>query len=232
MAARHAPEPGGSTPPASRSAPRQTPELIYARLKEDISVGEIPQGTRLVEVQLAERYEVSRTPIRQALLALEQDGLVARDGRSMHVRAQTTTEIMELYDIREMLEERAARLAARRHDESDEVILTRLLERMAEDISKTERYALNREFHKSIWRASHHAVLLQTLERLYVNSVLGLSTTLSSPDRWKETIVEHRGMVDAILRGDEDKAAELVRTHLRTARDIRIDASLDNAGSV
>ena len=208
------------------SRTREAPEAVYSRLKHDITIGDIPRGSRLVETQLAERYAVSRTPVRQALLALEQDGLVARNGRSLYVRAQSTTEIMELYEVREILEVHAARLAARRHDAADEMILTRLVERMAADMTTSERYTLNREFHTSIWRAAHHAVLLQTLERLYVNSVLGLTTTLKGSARWKRTLKEHRAMVAAILSGKEDEAAELVREHLRTARDIRIEASL------
>lgn len=216
------------SPRGSRN--RQTPHTIYARLKRDISVGEISNGTRLLEAELAERYKVSRTPIRQALLALEQDGLVTRKGRSLAVRTQTTTEVMELYEVRELLEERAARLAARRSDESDRVVLHRLLGRMsAEGTTTRDRYALNREFHLAIWRSAHQSVLLRTLERLYMNSVQGLSTTLGSEDRWKETLVEHRGMVDAILDGDEERAAELVRRHLQFARDLRIEAALDRA---
>jgi DNA-binding GntR family transcriptional regulator len=217
----------GPSQPDGRGGRPHAPENVYARLKHDISVGEIAQGTRLVETRLAERYGVSRTPIRQALLTLEQDGLVVRNGRSLQVRGQSPTEVIELYEVRELLEERAARLAARRHDESDEIILSRLLERMSGEPTKLERYALNREFHAAIWRAAHHNALLQTLERLYANSVLGLSTTLASAERWTQTLAEHRDMVDAILSGDEERAAELVRTHLRTARDIRIEASLD-----
>lgn len=208
---------------------RQPARTIYAKLRHDISVGELAEGTPLVETRLAERYAVSRTPIRQALLALEQDGLVARDGRSLHVRRQSTAEIVELYDVREVLEERAARLAARRHDESDALVLNRMLERMSGDLSDGDRYAINREFHTSMWRAAHHAVLMQTLERLYVSSVQALSTTLTSGDRWAQAVEEHRGMVEAVVRGDEDKAAEIVLKHLRTARDIRLAAILDRS---
>jgi DNA-binding GntR family transcriptional regulator len=211
-----------------REGPSPT-EQVYAQLKHDISVGDIRQGTRLVETELAERYGVSRTPIRQVLHALEQDGLVARDGRSLRVRAQSPAEIMELYEVREMLEERAARVAARRHDASDAIVLRRLLERMSADLSGDERYTLNREFHMALWHAAHHTVLVQTLERLYLNSVIGLTTTLASTDRWKNALAEHRAMVDAVLAGDEERAAQVVREHLRTARDLRINASLEHA---
>lgn len=202
---------------------------IYDQLKQAISDGDLPEGSRLVETQLAERFSVSRTPIRQALLALEQDGIVIRSGRSLHVRQQSPAEIIELYEVREILEERAARLAAERRNEVDVVILNRLLEDMSGDISKDERHAINREFHTSMWRAAHQDVLFETLRRLYANSVQALNTTLTGPERWEATMAEHRGMVEAILGGDADKAADLVRNHLKTARDIRIRAILDRS---
>lgn len=205
---------------------RQSAEQVYTRLKQAISIGEIPSEAPLVEATLAERYSVSRTPIRQALLALEQDGLVVRDGRSLRIRKQDTAEIIELYEIRGMLEEHAARLAARRHNPSDAIVLNHLVDQMASDVAQEARYDLNRGFHAAIWRAANHTVLLQTLERLYANSVQGLRTTLRTPDRWSQTVGEHRAMVEAILARDEERAAQLVLQHLWTARDIRIQASL------
>jgi DNA-binding GntR family transcriptional regulator len=215
MATRRAVSPGAGAP-----------DQVYSRLKHDIIIGDIPQGTPLVETQLAERYGVSRTPIRQALQTLERDGLIARDGRSLRVRSQPPAEIMELYEVRELLEERAARLAAQRHDASDAIVLQRLMERMSAELSTVDRYLLNREFHHALWQAAHHTVLMQTLERLYANSVLGLTTTLGSAKRWKTALKEHRAMVEAVLARDEERSAELVRAHLRTARDRRIEASL------
>lgn len=217
---------GGKTPGKGESRGRQTAD-IYPQLKLDISLGQIPPGAQLVESQLAERYSVSRTPVRQALLALEQDGLVVRNGRSLQIRVPTTNEIIELYEVRELLEERGARLAARRHDEADALVLKSLVARMSKDLSKRERYLVNREFHRALWVAAHHEALLQTLERLYVKSVLGLSTTLNRPERWKQAVAEHQSMLGAILKRDEDAAAEDVKTHLQTARDLRIEASLD-----
>jgi len=210
-----------------------SPDAIYERLKHDISVGNIAQGAALIETQLAKRYDVSRTPIRQALMALEQDGLVSRNGRSLRVRSQTATEIMELYEVRELLEDRAAALAARKRDDVDMAVLRRLLERMSSpELDKGERYTLNREFHTAMWKAAHHAILLRTLERLYVNSVLGLTTTLAASERWATTLEEHRAMVEAIAEGDDRQAVELVRSHLQTARDIRLTECIDREGSL
>lgn len=216
----------GKARPGDGSNGQQNSEQVYARLKHEILVGDLPSQQALVETTLAQRYNVSRTPVRQALLALERDGVVVRDGRSLRVRTQSNSEILELYEIREMLEEHAARLAAQRHDASDAIVLNHLIDRMSSETSRDERYDLNREFHSAICRAAHQSVLLQTIERLYANSVQSLSTTLNTPDRWTTTVTEHRAMVDAILARDGDRAALLVREHLRTARDIRIKASL------
>ena len=199
---------------------------VYTRLKQEISTGAIQSDAPLVEATLADRYSVSRTPVRQALLALERDGLIVRDGRSLRIRQQDTVELIELYEIRGMLEEHAARLAARRHNPSDAIVLDHLVDQMSVDVEPEARYDLNREFHAAIWRSAHHIVLLRTLERLYANSVQGMSTTLTTSDRWSQTVGEHKAMVEAILARDEEKAAELVLEHLWTARDIRIKASL------
>lgn len=209
----------------SNGARRRSYLDIYAQLKNDIAAGKIADGTRLIETELSREYSVSRTPIRQALFALEQDGLLARDGWGLHVRAQTTAEIMELYDVRELLEERAARLAARRHDQSDAVILNHMLDGM-ENTPEPDRYAKNRAFHVALWRASHHVALQQTLARVYLPSVYGIAGSITGPGCWPRTVEEHRAIVAAILHVDEDLSAELVVQHLRAARDIRLKASL------
>lgn len=213
------------TPAETNGARPRSYVGIYAQLKNDIAAGKLADGTRLVETELGGKYSVSRTPIRQALLALEQDGLLARDGLGLHVRAQTTAEIMELYEVRELLEERAGRLAARRHDQSDEVILKYMVDGM-EDTPEPDRYAKNREFHVALWRASHHLALQRTLERVYIPSVYGLAESLTGPGRWAVTVEEHRALVGAVLTGNEDRSAALVVQHLRAAREIRIRASL------
>jgi DNA-binding GntR family transcriptional regulator len=195
----------------------------YERLKDDILQAVLAPGTRLVETQLAERYRVSRTPVREALSQLGNEGLVERTDRGMRVRQPAPEEMFELYEVREILETAAARLAAQRHTELDAMRLSSLLERMeAPDLTTGQRISLNREFHAAIAKASHNKVLFDALDRLYTNSVRQLNTTLTSDGRWRRSIVEHGRMVEAIIRRDAEEASRLLSEHLRTARDIRL----------
>lgn len=198
-------------------------ESTYARLKEDILLGTLPPGTRLVEFPLAERYAVSRTPVREALGRLVHDGLVERGDRGMRVRVHTPEEIFELYEVREVLETAAARAAAERRTEFDIARLRALLDRMTQpDVAPASRAPLNRDFHAAIWHAGHNSILVETLDRLSLHVLRHMNTTLTSPGRWEQAMAEHHAIVEAIVDGDVDTAGRLVGEHLRTARTIRL----------
>jgi DNA-binding GntR family transcriptional regulator len=124
----------------------------YERIKDAIVNGEIAPGAPLVEVALAEWCEVSRTPIREALTRLEQDGVVVRGERGLIVRERSQQEILDLYDTRIVLEATAARIAAVRRTELDMIHIQRLGDAFA-GVSKRdpkEMARLNREFHRTI----------------------------------------------------------------------------------
>lgn len=196
---------------------------VYDRMKDDILVGQLGPGTPLVETALAKRYAVSRTPVREALRRLEHDGLIERGPRNLQVRQSTPEEVYDLNDVRTVLETTAARRAAQRHTELDLMLLYGLLDRMAsDDLDVPTRVRLNREFHASVWRAGHNAVLCQTLERLYLSEVPALHTTLADTPRWQQATAEHRALVDAIAAGDADTASNVLAEHLRIGRDLRL----------
>lgn len=199
------------------------PRSVYQRMRQDIVLGELPPGAPLIETLLAERYSVSRTPVREALRRLEQDDLVERVERTMRVRLHSPEEIFELYEVRMILEAAAARAAAERRTEFDIAEIRHLLGRMERpDLDLPARVQLNRDFHTALWRAGHNTMLLDTLERLYTNSVRYLNTTLTGDDRWRESLDEHREILTAIVDGDGDRAADVIVVHLREARDIRV----------
>lgn len=208
-------------------------ESTYTRLKEEILLGTLPPGTRLVETILAERYAVSRTPVREALGRLVHDGLVERAERGMCVRAYTAEEIFELYEVRQLLETAAARAAAARRTEFDIVHLQTLTERLNQpDIPLADRAPLNREFHAAIWKAGHNSILVNTLDRLTLHILRHMSTTLTSPGRWEQALAEHGKIVEAITDGDGEAAGDLVSDHLRTARSIRLSAQVHGSTGV
>lgn len=207
--------------PARASAGDQpTP---YERLKQAITEGELEPGEQLVELALAKWCQVSRTPIREALSRLEQDGLVERNDRGIVVRRRSAEEILDIYEIRIVLEATAARVAAERRTDYDVRILRRLIERSrpvtADDDSKVD---LNRQVHHAVWHASHNESLLDLLGRLDTHLARYPATTLSYPARWEEAKSEHIAMIDAIEARDATAAHDVTLAHFRKARDIRL----------
>jgi DNA-binding GntR family transcriptional regulator len=199
---------------------------LYERIKHDVVAGALAPGAPLVETLLAERYAVSRTPVREALRQLERDGLVERVGRSMRVRYFTPEQIYEIYEVRGILEGAAARAAAERHTAFDADRLRDLVARLEEGEDDAEqRMQLNRAFHAAIWRAGHNSILVEQIERLYVTSIGHMSTTLADERRWRDSIDEHRRLLAAIVEGDGDEAERLTLEHLRAARDVRLRAT-------
>lgn len=186
--------------------------------------GEMLPGAPLVELALAERCGVSRTPVREALLRLEQDGLVTRSDQGLTVRESSPEEILDIYDTRIVLEVRAAAVAAERRNSHDLMAMRRLSEKFSR-CNPEEPGALvesNREFHRAIWRASHNDSLVDLLERL--NLLLGRypATTLAFPGRFKTASREHKKLLDAIETRDQEEAAEVAARHFSAARDVRL----------
>src|ERR1700753_1917999 len=105
----------------SKSARRAALEAMppYERLLQEVIRGELAPGEVLTEMALAERLQVSRTPIREALTRLEQDGLIKRTGRGMVIRERSPEEILDIYEVRILLEADAARVAAERRSSLD-----------------------------------------------------------------------------------------------------------------
>lgn len=198
---------------------------LYQQLLEEVLEGDLRPGEILVETTLGKRFGVSRTPIREALRMLEQDGVLERVNRGMRVRQTSSEEVLEIYGVRQILEAAAARDAASRRSEVDLATLDRIFGAMAEAQSATpqEMAAVNRSFHRAIWQASGNRTLTDLLERLAVHLRRYPATTYLRAGRWQEALEEHRQLLEAIRAKDPDTAAELAERHMRAARDVRID---------
>jgi DNA-binding GntR family transcriptional regulator len=202
----------------------------YERIKQAILDGTFAPGSALVESSVAQWCGVSRTPIREALTRLEQDGLVEKTARGMTVRGRTPEQILDIYEVRIALEATAARIAAERHTSMDRVRLERLVSRAeASDESQGQMLAdRNRDFHRGVWLASHNEALIDLLDRLNLHLLRYPVTTLTTPRRWKESLEEHRGLVEAIFDRDPANAQKIAEHHFTTARDIRLALGEDN----
>lgn len=197
---------------------------VYTRIREDIVSGALVPGAPLVEVAMAQRYGTSRTPVREALRRLEQDGLVEPGARGMRVRTRSVEEILEIYDVRITLEATAARWAADRRTELDLVRLHRAHELM-EQTASTDGVAMaetNRRFHEAVWAAGHNAALVDTLRTLNAHLVRYPATTLTRAGRWGTALKEHARLIEAIADRDARSAAKIAEEHMTAAREIRL----------
>ena len=194
------------------------PKDAYALILEAIDSHVYRPGDRLVENELAERFGVSRTPIREALQRLETQSLLTRDGRSLIVASLDHNQISELYTVRAELEGLAARLAARHATPEEVQVLQQML---ANDRALTEDpQALaraNRRFHKQIHLASHNRFLVQQLDLVYRSMALLARSSIEAEGRGPDTLDEHEAIVTAIAVGDGAEADAALRRHLSRA---------------
>ncbi|WP_116597201.1 GntR family transcriptional regulator [Primorskyibacter marinus] len=190
----------------------------YSLILDAIDVGVFRPGDRLVESDLAERFGVSRTPIREALQRLETQSLLARDGRSLIVASLDHNQMAELYVVRTELEGLAARLAARHATEEEVQVLRDMViedRALLEDPAALAR--TNRRFHKQIHLTSHNRYLVQQLDLVYRSMALMATTSLAAEGRGANALEEHLAIVDAIARRDEDAAYAALRDHISAA---------------
>ncbi|MDQ7069959.1 MAG: GntR family transcriptional regulator [Rhodobacterales bacterium] len=190
----------------------------YALILEAIDMGGFKPGDRLVESDLADRFGVSRTPIREALQRLETQSLLTRDGRSLIVASLDHNQLSELYVVRAELEGLSARLAAR-HASEEEIQV--LIEMVAEDQKYLGNPAVlaraNRRFHKQIHLASHNRFLVKQLDLVHRSMALMATTSLAVEGRGEVALAEHSEIVQAIQKRDEDFAETALKRHISMA---------------
>lgn len=201
----------------------------YSLILEAIDHGEYKPGDRLVESDLAERFGVSRTPIREALQRLETQSLLARDGRSLIVASLDHNQLSELYLVRTELEGLAARLAARHAAVEEVKVLRDMVEEdkaIVDDPTALSR--ANRRFHKMIHLASHNRYLVQQLDLVHRTMALMATTSLAVEGRGVVALQEHAAIVEAIAKRDEDGAYQALKSHISEAFETRIKLSADS----
>ncbi|MBJ6371146.1 GntR family transcriptional regulator [Sedimentitalea arenosa] len=200
----------------TQTKPPQTD--AYSMILDAIDSGVYKPGDRLVESELAERFGVSRTPIREALQRLETQSLLERDGRSLIVASLDHNQMAELYVVRRELEGLAARLAARHATEEEVAVLRGMV--TADDALIDDPAALaraNRRFHKQIHLASHNRYLVQQLDLVHRTMALMATTSLAAQGRGQIAQSEHDGIVAAIEARDETGAEKALKEHISIA---------------
>jgi DNA-binding GntR family transcriptional regulator len=198
---------------------RQSP---YEHLRDEITAGRLAPGAPLLEVALADRLAVSRTPIREALRRLEQDGLAARAGRGLVVREQSLDEVVDTFEVRTVLEALAARSAASRHTALDMARIEEAHDAMAAmdptTVTPLEMDRAFRGFHGAVWAASHNMPLVDLLERLVAIVIRLPASSEAYIEPWSAILEEHRLLVDTIRSRDGEAAWAMGLAHMAAAR--------------
>ncbi len=220
-------ESNGERPSRSDRSELSLGREVYDRIRHDIVVGKLRPNERLVETDLADRYEASRTPVREALLRLQEAGLVDRIRSGWCVREQTEREIREIYGIRAILEGTAARIVAglaakgMLNDEAREGLekTARVLrEGLTPKVPDYERIVEENEtFHDQILRlvANDRLLRLCRQERAYYFN-FQLARLYSDVD-YELQRGQHLALATAVLDGDVAQAEQIAVMHVLDA---------------
>jgi DNA-binding GntR family transcriptional regulator len=195
----------------------------YELIIDAIDNGAYKPGDRLVEAELAERFGVSRTPIREALQRLETQSFLNRDGRSLMVATLDHNQVGELYTVRAELEGLAAYLAAR-HAAPEEIrVLYDMVESDREFVDDPQTLSrANRRFHNQLHLASHNKFLIGQLQQVHRTMALLANTSLAADGRGEQALQEHLEIVSAIENKDGEAARQALKQHLSFAFETRL----------
>jgi DNA-binding GntR family transcriptional regulator len=189
---------------------------VASELRRLIQGGEMEPGTRLRQTEIAERFGVSTTPVREAFMTLAREGLVRQDAhRGVVVFAPSTSELAEIYEMREVLEPLATKLAAKKIGDEELGELDEIVDQMR-TASPEEYAALNRGFHAKIYQAADRPRLLDIIETLREAAASYLLLTVRQYDEKYRAQVqhEHEEIVRQLRSGTPAKAARATREHL------------------
>ena len=213
--------------------PVSTVRLLRAALEKGIVTGEFEPGERLDEMQLAKRFGVSRTPIRETLMQLSASGLVQiRPRRGAVVVEHGPQRVYEMFEVMAELEGMAASLAARRLTERHGKALLEAHSKCEQSATNGDHdgyYYSNEVFHNAIYRASQSGFLIEQCATLHKRLRPYRRLQLRVRGRISTSLSEHAGVVEAIMAGDAEAARQRLRAHVAVQGDRFSDliASLD-----
>lgn len=219
-------EQGLMTVSASPTTAARAPvsERIYLALRQEIMRCEIVPGTMLDTVAIARRYDVSKTPVRDAMQKLAADGLVVILPRSGYrVAAITFQAVHEILDLRAAIGPHAARQAARYATALDIAELRRIVGEYGEPLDVGAMQQVARRFHVAIARCSRNKRVIALSESLFDELERLLRFAIDFSVKAEEHSDEHTALVDAIEAGDGERAAAIEAAHIRSSREFLIE---------
>lgn len=193
-------------------------DQLREAIEEEIAVGLLAPGSRIDEQALGERFGVSKTPIREALIQLASSGLVdVRRRKGATVSVLEPRRLYEMFDVMAELEATCARRAARRMTPEQQRALTDALDacRVAAAAGDTDEYfRVNEDFHRAVYGASQNEFLAEQALVLHRRLRPYRRLQLRVRERMANSLAEHEAIVAAMVAGNADLAAERIRAHV------------------
>ena len=216
-------------------------ELVYVQLKQDILNGTLSPGQSLSAIHVGTRFSASRTPVRQAFLRLEADGLVSlTDRQGARVAPISIKSVRDLFELRILLEAAAARMvaeavgrdaAARQQFEEVAEALGAISEEDPSESRRDRFYELTETYDQAVIAHTRNSQLARSIAELRPHTERLRNIAHSHPDRLDVSLAEHRAMCRAILAGDGPAAAAACTEHLTQTQKTILDAVVDPQGS-
>ncbi len=199
--------------------PKSRGENAYDALIEALREGVFLPGDRLREEAVARKLQLSRTPVREALRRLESDGIVEHRARiGATIKVLSSSEIVELYEMRMVLERTAAEMAARHGNVTE----FEALDAVNSEIKKNREIpnvcvSLNQDFHRSLYRVGRNRFLIEAARALNNSLLLLGPTTYTDTDRIDTVVNQHQDIIVALNERNESAAGMAAESHLRTS---------------
>ncbi|PSS60539.1 GntR family transcriptional regulator [Ensifer sp. NM-2] len=194
---------------------------VVEAIRNEILSGRLEPGSRIRQEELAHQFEVSRIPVREALRQLESDGLVTlRANSGAWVAKLNVQEFIEIYKIRERLEPLALRESVPHLTDDQIARLDELRAAMAEDTNVEDFLQMDREFHLLTYSGARMTNLIDMIERFWntTQHYRRMFTENASHERRWIIHAEHRLLVEALRRRDQDEAERILLGHIRRTR--------------
>lgn len=209
-----------------KSERRRLADEVYDQLLVAITSGEIGADDRLIQEKLAAELQISRTPIREALLRLEQEGVLATSPRGGFILYRMDEhEVRELYQARAAIEGQAARILAHHNDPQINAMLRRTIE-TEEDISSAtvrDYFEANRNIHRRFVELVSNRYLLDMFDSIWNRAVsFQLFATIENVDLSK-SLGDHMRLLEAIETGDKSHALELFTIHIQEGFELQLE---------
>lgn len=211
---------------------RSAADDVYAAVRRAIIDGSLTPGERVVEERVARQLNVSRTPVREALLRLERENLVARSGRGMAVRSFSAAEVADIYDLRAHVESFGARLAATRITGQELRELRRVQDEMVaelgrdtgDELESLKRLAgLNQRFHLAVVHAARSAPLERIMSHVVQTPLIYKSYLWYDDANKTRSAEEHEELIGHLTEQRGADAERCWREHIEAGRDILVD---------